>query len=91
MNSPFDVGRDSNAAASNAFDETDTVSDSHLGAFQSAFQPVTDQLSEQDYRASEHGGSGAGFEDVTPHTQSPEKPGEFGYPTPRPGGFVNLP
>lgn len=89
MGSPFDTGRDSNAASGNAFDQYAEVPDSHLGAFQAAFQPVTDQLSEQDYRTPEHGGSG--FEDVTPHIQAPEKPGEFGYPTPRPGGFVNLP
>ncbi len=90
MGSPFDASRDSNAASGTAFDQYAEVPESHLGAFQAAFTPPADQLSEQDYRSTEHGGSGAGFEDVTPHVEAPEQPGEFGYPTPKPGGFVNL-
>lgn len=88
MSSPFDSGRDSNAASGNAFDAEADVSDSHLGAFQQSFRPPSDQLSEQDYRDTEHGGSG--FETVTPQHEPQQAPSEFGYPTPKPGGFVNL-
>jgi hypothetical protein len=51
MSSPFDAGRDSNAAAGNAFDDESDVSDSHLGAFNAeAMRVSSDKLNEDDYR-----------------------------------------
>lgn len=88
MSSPFDAGRDSNAATGNAFDAEDDVADAHLGAFQASFAPPTDRLAEQDYRMPQDGGSG--FESVTPQHEPAQQPGDSGYPTPKPGGFVNL-
>lgn len=90
MGSPFDAGRDSAAANSNAFAASSEVSDSHQDAFQASFAPPPDELAEHDYRSAEHGGVGA-FTDVAASAPPPEKPGEFGYPTARPGGHINLP
>jgi hypothetical protein len=91
MGSPFSGGRDSNADPSNRFDATSTVSDDHLGSFQDSFEPPTGaNLAEQDYRE-----TGSGVVPNTAYTpvesaEPAEKPGDKGYPTPRPGGFVNL-
>jgi hypothetical protein len=90
MSSPFDVGRDSNAANSNAFSDTDSVADSHQGAFQAAFAPPPDELAEHDYRSAEHVGSADPSPDATPYQVPAAKSGDKGYPTPRPGGFINL-
>lgn len=90
MGSPFDVGRDSNAASSNQFSDTSTVSDSHVGSFQDAFSPPSDNLAERDYRETGTGVVPNPTESPTPHGVPAEKPGEFGYPTPRPGGSINL-
>lgn len=84
MSSPFDAGRDSNAAAGNAFGDYAEVADSHLGAFQSSFAPPTDRLAEQDYRSPQHGGSG--FESVVPQREPAESPQRFTYPEPQQGG-----
>lgn len=89
MSSPFDASRDSLGGSFDMGTQPD-LADSDVGAFRDAFKPPTDQLSEEDYRGSEHGGSGAGFEPVTPQHEPAQAPGDFGYPTPKPGGFVNL-
>lgn len=83
MGSPFDAGRDSTAATSNQFADAPEVADSHRDAFAASFEPPSDRLAEEDYRSAEHGG---GSGDNTAAQGS----GEFGYPTPRPGGHVNL-
>lgn len=90
MGSPFDAGRDSSAADSNAFAASSEVADSNQDAFQAAYATPPDQLAEHDYRSPEHVGS-ANNPVGTPHGAPPERPGEFGYPTARPGGSINLP
>jgi hypothetical protein len=93
MGSPFDAGRDDNVGSGNAFDQGDPdIVDSHADVFRASFAPPADELSEEDYRSTEHGGSVPDpTESPVPHQEPPEKPGEFGYPTARPGGFINLP
>ncbi len=91
MSTPYDAGRDSNMGGGNFFDAEPDVSDAHLGAFQDSFAPPTGaNLAERDYRDSDSGpGSAPNPTDViTARAEPPMKPGEYGYPTPRPGGFV---
>lgn len=86
-------GRDSNGAGEGAFAFNPDVADSHQAAFAESFAPPTDQLSEQDYRPAEMGGTSQIpdlTDDITVGQQPPMKPGDKAYPTPRPGGFVNL-
>lgn len=55
MSSPFDAGRDSNAASGTSFNDAPDVSDTHLGAARASFDNyTTDNLGEQDYRSPEH-------------------------------------
>jgi hypothetical protein len=92
MSSPYSGGRDSNADPSNRFDATSTVSDDHLGSFQDSFAPPTGaNLAEKDYRDTPTGGTGSipnPTDHITERQDTPMAPGEYGYPTPRPGGFV---
>jgi hypothetical protein len=54
MSSPFDAGRDSNAAMGNAFGDYHDGQDSHLGEVVKGADWTHDNLSEKDYRDSDH-------------------------------------
>jgi hypothetical protein len=86
--SPFNPGRDSNAAAGMGFGDGSDVADEHLNAFQSSFHPPSDQLSEQDYRDGDNNAGGAPTDRVSvPHDRTfAGTPQKFTYPTPQAGG-----
>jgi hypothetical protein len=82
MSSPYDAGRDSNAAPGNAFDAATDLDSAPESVFREAFSPITDRLSEEDYRGADEGGVGPATEDGP--APSPDR---FTYPSVRgPGG-----
>lgn len=90
MSSPYEDGRDSNAATSNRFDAAPEVADAHRGAFAASFAPPSDNLAEQDYRSTGDGVVPNPTDNAVPHGVHATPPSDVGYPTPRPGGAVNL-
>jgi len=67
VTSPYNDSRDSNNPGFGGEKPASDIADAHLGSFRDAFRPPSDQLSEQDYRTTESGGSpGAPFDNAAP-------------------------